>query len=303
MENELNDAPVSNGSDEPEKKSRKGLIVIIIILLVIAACVVIWMFNIANLRDGVIMPYLRNAPFIGSWFSDPEVEEEGRFAGMTTEQLANMIIALEDNINELETEITGLHNELDERNQVIETLRPFEQMIVDYWTATATWNAMIAQGDPIAYADWFNEIRPEYAAQLYEHAIQMNQFNQQERNILSSLNSMETDNAASVLQSMMATNTPLMIRFLRNMSASRRAEIWDALPSSTVLVMVNMLAGQAPTLEPLTAPEINFPPPISDITFPLDENEEVETTDEEQTEQTEETTDETVAEDITPAEE
>ena len=293
METEANNPPVSNGP-EPEKKSKKGLIVIIIILLVIAACVVIWMFNIANLRDGVIMPYLRNAPFIGNLFPASEEDDEGRFAGMTIDQLANMIIGLEEQINGLETEIVNLNSDLNERNQVIETLRPFEQMITDYWTATATWNAMIAQGDPIAYADWFNEIRPEYAAQLYEHAIQMNQFNQQERNILSSLNSMEVENAANVLQSMMATNTPLMIRFLRNMSASRRAEIWDALPGPTVLVMINMLAGQAPTLEPLTAPEINFPPPVNDITFPEDEEDptDEETADEEQ-QTDEETTDET----------
>ena len=97
---------------------------------------------------------------------------------------------------------------------------------------------------------------------------------------------MEVDNAASVLQSMMATNTPLMVRFLRNMSAARRAEIWDALPSSTVLVMVQMLAGQAPTFEPIAAPEINFPPPTNDITFP----EEEQTEEEPLEENTEETT-------------
>ena len=276
LENELNDMPpVRGGSrNEPQKKGKKGLIAILIILAVIGACVVVWIFNIGNLREGVIMPYLRNAPFIGNLFTDPEAEEDydDEFAGLTRDELINRILDLGERVDDLESEIIELNTEIYQRNQVIEALRPFEQMITDYWYATAIWNTMIAHGDPIAFEAWFREIRPEFAEQLFEQVIQINQFTQQERAGLATLNAMEVENAAHTLQDLMAMNTPLMISFLRNMSNARRAEIFDALPRSVVVLMMNMLTGQPPVFEPVAAPEINFPPAFINDT-PLIEEE------------------------------
>ena len=275
LENETNNMPVRGNRNEPKKKGKKGLIIVLILLAVIGACVVLWIFNIGNLRDGVILPYLRNAPLIGNLFSDPEEgEDDGPFVAMTRDELINMILRLEENIENLESDIAARDATIQERDQTIAVLRPFERMIADYWYATARWNTMIAHGDPIAFAEWFRYIQPEFAAQLFEQVIQINQFNQQERAALATLNAMEVENAANALQDLMAINTPLMTSFLRNMSNARRAEIFDALPRSVVVLMMNMLTGQPPTFAPIAAPEINFPPPIiNDIFFPEEEEE------------------------------
>lgn len=94
----------------------------------------------------------------------------------------------------------------------------------------------------------------------------MGRFLEETEAIVSTLNGMDEAGAGQVLETLMTTDTQLMIRALRKMSPGRRAEIFDTLEAGTVTTMLLLMSPPEPEIEPMLPPYLpEFPPLMATI--------------------------------------
>ena len=266
------DSLENNAADSSkEKKGKGGKIILIIALLLIIGGIAVIALDIGGIRSETIMPYLSNAPLIGSFFG--EEEEEDPIYEMTEDEMR-----LE--IRHLRYQNESLRNQRDEFDRQLQganaRIRDYYQLFVNRWNeyriASARFTQMLAHNDPINFVEFFyyiveHDLVPaDILAMIYGEAMAINIFNEEFRGLLATLNNMEEDRAAEDLERMLMINAPLAVRLVREMGASRRAAIFNAMEATVSTTFFNLISVDPPVFAPLVPPP--FLPEIFEPTPP-----------------------------------
>jgi hypothetical protein len=285
IENEIGDgdAVASTGKKEkkpkkkkekkeknPEgKRGKKGgfpIVPILVLLVLLALIVAVLGFNVFDLRDRYILPYLRSAPLIGSMIPAatpiPEDSPEG-YAAMSPEEIANTITALNYQIEKLQADLKTAQDQNTQDAGTIAALRGYESQIEAYRQTKALFDEMVASGNPRGYADFYQSISPENADRIYQDTISSLQFSADDKKLANIYANLDPSNAAAAITELMGGSTDLALRILRNLDTVMLADILSEMTPANVAVITRLLAPTAvPVRPPVTAPPLPTPIPV-----------------------------------------
>ena len=263
-------APPNGKTSKVKKKGKGKLFAFLIFLLIIGGCAAVIYFNAGGFREDVIMPYLRNAPIIGG-FLPAVVEEEEE---LSPEELMRRYTILSQQLESVQTQLAIAVERNTSQENLITYLRSFEEAWQLYREVRARLEQVLALGDPVNFIDFvefFNFVSEDVLMQLYMQAREMAEFNEETRSIVATLNNMDESGAGEVLENLMTANLDLMVRALRMMSPTRRAEIFDTLEADVVTRMILFMSQYAPVFEIAVPPDLpEFPPPMPTLPEGLD---------------------------------
>jgi flagellar motility protein MotE (MotC chaperone) len=274
---------MSPNSSSGEKKSKGGIIVLVVILLFVSTVVAVIALDIGGIRENHIMRYLRNAPLIGSMFTEAEEEDDDPLDSMSEDELRQLV-------RNYRLQVESLEGQRDERDKRIEDLNrrnthllTFERRWNEYRSAVASFVQMLAHNAPNEFVTYFESIvehdlvPQDILAAAYAEAFAIDVNEAELDALVSTYNAMEEARAAENLSRMMTTNTTLAVRILRAMGPSKRAAIFDEMEPSVSTTFTILLSTEPPTFAPLVAPrdlpEILPPVDVPPVPSPSDEEE------------------------------
>ena len=246
---------------KPKKKGKGKLIFFLLFLLVVGGCAAVIALDIGGFRENTIMPYLRNAPVIGGFLPQPEPEEEE----LSVEELMRRLTVITNQLESVQAQLAISQEQLRLAEIRINHLTPFEDNWHIYRENRNAFDQMLAQNAPHDFIQFFNHVSQDNEVQLFIEALQLAQFWDETREIVSTLNNMDESGAGEVLQNLMTADTQLMVRALRMMSPVRRAEVLDTLEAGVVTNMLILMSPDEPIFGPLLPPQLPLvPPPVTE---------------------------------------
>jgi len=252
--------------NKSKKKGKSGIIIIVIIVLLIGGFATVLILDIGGFRENTVMPYLRNAPLIGSLIPDAE---EDPLENITPEQLLreNTDQALQIEANRIR--IAELEWELFLANYRIENdLMRYHDNWHLFLGAQAAFMQMMAHEAPHDFFAFFTQFlaiyHPSYLPELIQEAYLLASYEDEIRELVRTLNGMDESNAGEVLERFMFTNPILLQSALRTMNAALRASIFDTLDPNVAASMFELMGNPIPTFTPIV-PQLQ---PFQDIILP-----------------------------------
>ncbi|MCL2840814.1 MAG: hypothetical protein FWE05_08565 [Defluviitaleaceae bacterium] len=255
-----------NKGDKKGKGVKIFLIILLIFVLLIGGTVVIIALNIGGFRENVIMPYLRNAPLIGTFFPDAESAYDS-IADMTPEQLREEVERLQAAYNGRETRVRQLEEDLANANARINNdLIRYYMYWNEFREAQAQLGQVLTHHDPQSFLNFLlqyhNLLDLEHIPQLIEEATFAAEFDAEVREMVRTLSNMDEAAAGEVLENWMLTNTAFMVLVLRDMGASMRGEIMETLEANVRANMLLLMSEPPPIFTPIIPYLRDLPPPI-----------------------------------------
>ncbi|MCL2665922.1 MAG: hypothetical protein FWE82_09935 [Defluviitaleaceae bacterium] len=231
-------------SGKKAKKKKKGfpVVPVLIILVIVGVLVAVFVFNAFNIRNQYILPFFRSIPLVGGLVpqEDPDADASV-LPGMTVEQLTALVDELKMSNEKLNEDLKNA-NDLNNVNlQIINRLRAYEDMIEDFRTDKADFDAKIAKGDPQAFMLFFEKVSPDNAGRLYQEASLLYLYDSEYKKISNQFVEMDTSNAAEVLEILLPTNAEYVIKILQNMNTSNRAAILNEMEPSSVAIITRLM--------------------------------------------------------------
>jgi len=263
INSDIKDKPTKK--NKGEKKGKGGIIAIVIVVLLLGGIVLIMALNLFGFREDVVMPYLRNAPLIGSFFPDPE---EDPLAELTPEQLRSEHTQQALQIESLEDQIRRLTNDLQSANAQILDLSRFRDDWLSFLTAQAQLGQLVAHHDPQVFLNFLlehhNLINVNHIPQLIEEASILVAHDNEIMELVRTLSRMDESAAGEILEHWMLTDTLTMIRVIRAMGATLRGEILETLEPTVRANMLLLSSVPPPTFTPLM-PNLHELPPFEGV--------------------------------------
>ncbi|MCL2047624.1 MAG: hypothetical protein FWG87_02745 [Defluviitaleaceae bacterium] len=259
-----------NDSLNAEKKSKGGIIALAVIILLVGALIVVLAFDIGGVRENHIMRYLRNAPLIGSLFSQPEAEEADPLNDMSEDEMRQMLTTYRQQIQSLENQRAERDQRISAMNTRIAHLEDYESRWNEYRVASAAFADMLAQNEPLGFVRFFEDIvrhdlvPEDILAIAYARAEAINTYDEELQQQISTYNNMQEKRAAENLSRLMTTNTTLAVRILRGMGSARRAAIFDEMDVNVSTTFTILLSTEPPTFAPLVPPTV-----LAEVTEPI----------------------------------
>ena len=241
MSVDLNSATVAISPETKPKKLKRAIASFLILFLILATLVGIMVFNLFNIRDRYVYPFLYRIPFIGGFIpiSDEMLEN---FDVMTE---ADMIAR----INELEEKLYNANSEIKEANETIgrnrteiERLKIFEEQQRNFKYEKADFDQRVALGDPQAYIEFFESVFPENAELLYPRAITEASRAADIRKFMNDISNMDEASAADALQHMIGTDMPLVVSIMQNMDSRNAGSILSEMDARHAASVMKMMA-------------------------------------------------------------
>jgi len=248
-----------------EKRGKGAIIVIIIVVLLLGAIVAVLAFNIGGFREDVVMPYLRNAPLIGSFFPEPE---EDPLAELTPEEIRAEHDRLVLENESLRAQVRLSEQQLAERDFRIQDLVRYYIHWNEFRIAQAQLGQVLAHHDPQSFLGFliqhYHLIEVDHIPQLIQDAMRLAEFDEEVREMVRTFNNMDEASAGEVLEQWMLIDLSMMVRVLRAMSATLRGEIMDTLDPGVAANMLLLMSMPPPTFTPVV-PYLRELPPIETV--------------------------------------
>ena len=237
-----------------EKKSKVGLIILLAFIGIIVIFVLLTAFNIFGMRDNVVMPALRNIPFVGSFVPDaPPFDESDPLAvaGRVEAELRAEIEDLQARINELEEEtsdmvgeFTHIVNNAIESEVELDRLREMEEGHIEFLENREAFERAIIEENIDAFEEWITTAHPELVERIYTELIADRVAGEQRQHYLNVWSAMSASSVALsiVSRDMATTDMPLLVSVLRGLPPGTAANILDAIPDAVVrgAIMMHM---------------------------------------------------------------
>ena len=238
--------------NKDKKKGKGGIIAIVLVVLLLGGGAAVIAADIGGIRENHIMPYLRNAPLVGSFI--PQAEEPGE--ELTREELERLLRDANLRIESLENQLSVREQQLAEANFHIRyNLEPFRNQWNSFLEARAALDQFLAHADPYGFTQFFAGVRPENVHQLYNEATALIEMQEQILGHVRTFNGMSAAAAGEILQIWMRESTLLMVRVLNAMSPPRRGEILQTLDPAVASTMLLLT----------TSPPVEFVPLLPDL--------------------------------------
>ena len=214
------------------------LIIVFILLLLIGGFAAAIAMNLFGIRENHIMPSLRQMPIVSNLLPEQEMP------GWMEEELAVDYAAL---AAELQATITRLQSQLDvlqdnfnrtdamNRDNIAELhrLREIEAQQLQFNENAREHERMLAEGDPRAFAAFFETINPDHAETLYERILGTNIRDDRWAAYVALWGALRPSNVAEMIEDMHGAHMELIISVLRELDLSTQRRIIDALEIET----------------------------------------------------------------------
>lgn len=224
--------------DENKEKGSKGPLALIVILIVITWLSVMALLikcDVGGFGSEVLRPVFKDVPVIKAILPDASNEEVARESDYPYDNLADAlaqieimdgtiaakdaeILALNDKVAELSSEVDRLKVFEDEQNTLEEQKNKFYSEIV--------YGEMAPDTD--TYIEWYNSIDSEHAEAIYREIIEAKEADQEIKDLAATFEGMKADKAADVLESM-GNDLDTVALIMNNMSSSARAKVLEAM--------------------------------------------------------------------------
>lgn len=223
--------PIDN---EKKEKSGKGVGILICVLIIITWLSVMALLikcDVGGFGSEVLRPVLKDVPVIKYILPGPSDEEaaiESDYPYDTLDEALQQIkimdeaigskdaeiVALNDKIKELESEVSRLSVYEEEKNSFEEEKNKFYNEIVYGESAP----------DTDIYVEWYNSLDAEHAEKIYREIIEADKADAEITDLATAYESMDSAKAAKILESM-SNDMDTVALIMNNMDAKARGEI------------------------------------------------------------------------------
>jgi len=214
--------------EKTKKKSAAGsakAFVIIFVLALLGAAVWIVGWNGFGLRDKYLAPILQEIPIVKNLVPPPETEDEEN--AVSTDELNAQIADLQNKLNAAQKQIADSQTKIEQQQQQIATLKTYESQQIQFKEDKAAFDEAVALGDSNAYSQYYEQIYPENAANLYPQAKAESERQQEINNYLSMIDEQDESATAKTLEELVVTDLDLVVEILKNLSPKKAAAVMD----------------------------------------------------------------------------
>lgn len=229
--------PLLEGVDVEEKKGNKllsiliGIMIILVWLIIFAALI---KFDVGGFGSSVMRPIFKDVPVINKILPDASDEEvaTSEYPYKNLAEAIDYIKDLEKQIDDYKTSESASASEIADLQAEVERLKQFEQNQAAFEEEKQAYYDEVVFGDSAIdyenYKRYYEEIEPDYAAELYKQVAEQYLYDEQYRDLADAYTDMEADKAAAALYEMTG-NMEVIVSILKNMETEPRAKILDAL--------------------------------------------------------------------------
>ncbi|MBE5932484.1 MAG: hypothetical protein E7263_03560 [Lachnospiraceae bacterium] len=222
-------------SEIKEKESgTKGIGIIMIILIIITWLSVMALLikcDVGGFGSEVLRPVFKDVPVI-NWIlpeaSDAEVIKESGYPYTNLKDALDRIAVLEASVGSKEAEIVSLTDKVTELQAEVSRLSVYEAEQEEFEVKKIEFFEEIVYGenapDTDIYVEWYNELDPEYAEQVYREIVAANTNDQQIIDLAKAYESMDPKDAAEILETM-KTDLDTVALIMNNMNTESQGKI------------------------------------------------------------------------------
>lgn len=232
--------PKKNKKKDKKKKKGKGLFFLLLIAVILGSAVAILGFNAGNIREKYLRNTLEKIPVVKNVL--PPAKEVDEYSSKSKEQLITENKALTSENENLDKEKIALSEQITSLNQEITRLREIEAAQAQFRADKEEFDRLVALNDPNAYKNFYEDISPENAEQLYKEVATTVTADKELKNYVQTFENMKKDAAAAVLSNMISTDMDLVVRILNNISDEQRGAILSAMDPADAASVAKQMA-------------------------------------------------------------
>ena len=224
-----------------DKEGKKGIgasaivIMILIILLFLTLMALLIKCDVGGFGSEVLRPVFKDVPVINKILpdaSDEEIAKESDYPYNNFSEALDQIKVMDEQLNSKDAEILALNDKVAELQSEVDQLSVYKTEQEDFEAKKNEFYDEIVYGDSApdadTYIEWYNEISPERAEEIYESMTSTRQADAEILELASTYENMKTKNAADILQSM-KNDLDTVALIMNNMSAEKRADVLAAM--------------------------------------------------------------------------
>ncbi len=223
-----------SGEEREKDGSSKGLGIVIIFLIVVTWLSIMALLikcDVGGFGSEVLRPVFKDVPIIKEILppaSQEEIIKESDYPYTNLQDALNRIGVLEATVSSKEAEIVLLTDENTELTAEVSRLSIYEAEQTEFETKKNEFYNEIVYGesapDTDIYIEWYNELDPEYAEQVYREIVESQMADQQIIDLATAYESMDAKDAAEILETM-STDLDTVALILNNMSDEAQGKI------------------------------------------------------------------------------
>lgn len=227
--------------EKREGEGKKGisgsaiLIMILIIISFLSTMALLIKCDVGGFGSEVLRPVFKDVPIINKILpdaSDEEVAKESDYPYSTLSEALDQIKIMDETINAKDAEILSLNDKIAELSKEVDQLTIYKTDQEEFEKKKNEFYDEIVYGesapDADTYIEWYNEISPERAEEIYANMIAARQADQEILELAATYENMKAKNAADILQSM-KNDLDTVALIMNNMSAEKRADVLAAM--------------------------------------------------------------------------
>ncbi len=212
----------------------KGIGAILIILIIttwLSVMALLIKCDVGGFGSEVLRPVFKDVPvinFILPEATDEEVIKESGYPYTNLKDALDRISVLEASVGSKEAEIVSLTDKVTELQAEVSRLSIYEEEQVTFEAKKIEFFNEIVYGenapDTDIYVEWYNELDPEYAEQIYREIVAANTSDQQIIDLAKAYESMDPKDAAKILETM-KYDLDTVALIMNNMSAESQGKV------------------------------------------------------------------------------
>lgn len=229
-----------------EKKERRKnskirkLIKYLILLAVLGLTVGVLVFNIFSWRDVYVRPVLEKIPGVNSLL--PPITEEGAMASKSHSELISEVESLNAEIEFLNEENLKLTNEIADNNSMTQGYDDLQAREEELLTEKADLDKALADGNPDAFIQYFEQISPDNATAIYRDLKGQVISNQELKDYVAKYSAMDPDACAKIFEELILTDSDLVVLILKNMNNDFAGEVIAAMTPANGATVTKLMA-------------------------------------------------------------
>ncbi len=219
---------------DKENSGNKGIGIIMVVLIIttwLSVMALLIKCDVGGFGTEVLRPVFKDVPIIKEILpdaTDEEIIKESGYPYTNLKDALDRISVLEASVGSKEAEIIKLTDQVTELQAEVSRLSVYEEEQENFEVKKTEFFNEIVYGenapDTDIYVEWYNELDPEYAEQVYREIVAANTNDQQIIDLAKAYESMDPKDAAEILETM-KYDLDTVALIMNNMSAESQGKI------------------------------------------------------------------------------
>ena len=219
---------------DKENGGNKGIGIIMVVLIIttwLSVMALLIKCDVGGFGTEVLRPVFKDVPIIKEILpeaTDEEIIKESGYPYTNLKDALDRIAVLEASVGSKEAEIVRLTDQVTELQAEVSRLSVYEEEQENFETKKTEFFNEIVYGenapDTDIYVEWYNELDPEYAEQVYREIVAANTNDQQIIDLAKAYESMDPKDAAEILETM-KYDLDTVALIMNNMSSESQGKI------------------------------------------------------------------------------